>query len=813
MQSEPITFAIAAERLRARCDPAQFTFATTAELPVPPRMVGQDRASDALDFGLNVPDSHYNIFVAGPPGSGRSVSTEDAVRKLAETLPVPSDWCYVHNFETPYAPHALELPAGRAKSFARDVDTLIDSTRSALRTAFDAEAYRVQRDEALRETEQENEAIKTELDATATAHRFIVQIQDGDPSFLPMKPRTEENPASEPFTREEYEALPAEQKAEYDAEFPAVQAAFAIARAKARALNVRIRDIVAEVDKRVTADVIAPLFTSMLDTTQDMPDAQDYLRQMQEDIIKNSARLRADDETPDSGDSADPMMAAMAPSPLTRYRVNVLVDNSGLTHAPCIHEHNPTYYNLVGRLEYGTRMGNLFTDFTFIKPGALHSANGGFLIIHAREMLTSPKAWEVLKRSLRTNSILIENLADPQQSVALAASLKPVAIPLKIKVILLGDYGLWDTLNDSDPDFAEIFKVRADFDGEMPRNRETEHYYAQFVGDVARESELPPLAPTAVARIIEEGSRMVDDQRKLSTSLTSIRDLVIESSYWARRSHSTVIDAAHIDQAIKQRRRRNSLFIDHYNDQVRDGTLLLASSGLLLGQVNALSTAVALGQEFGRPMRISARTAPGLEGVVAIERETKLSGPVHTKGVLTLSGYLAGKYGQEQPLSLTATLAFEQTYSAVEGDSASLAELCVLLSALSNVPIRQNFAVTGSVNQWGQVQAVGGVTLKVEAFFDLCQINGVAENQGVIIPESNVRHLMLRPDVIEAVRNGAFHVYAVRNVEDAVELLMGRPAGRPTTTGVYLQGTINALVSETLRAYAERVRYYRQGRE
>ncbi len=810
--------AVPPEQLRARSDPASFGFANTAALPPPQRLTGQDRAAEALVFGLEVPDSRYNIFVAGPPGSGRSVSTVGMVEALAASQPVPSDWVYVHNFAKPYEPRAIEFPAGQAVDFAHAVEGAIDAARQALRDAFDAEAYRRRRAAAVKEVEEQRERLSKEFEARAEELGFAVQPGEDGPNFIPLKPAVA-GEERQTYPPDEFSALSDADKEQFRANYDNVQEAFASAAAANRRLVVQERALLREVDTSVAREAILPVYEALRARFAPAADVRDYFDQVVDDVIANTSRLRADGDEKESAENAaeggegiEQMMrnAQAAPLSLIRYRVNVLVDRVGETHAPAIHEHNPTYYNLAGRLEYGTRMGNLFTDFSFIKSGALHRANGGFLIIHARELLSSPKAWEVLKRSLRTGTITIENPVDPQQAVALAASLKPAPIPLRVKVLLLGDYETWNILNDNDPDFAEMFKVRADFDAQMPRNSQTEGYYAQFVGDVARSLDLPPLTPAAVALIIEEGSRIAEDQTKLSTSLTTLRDLVIEASYWARKTGLATIEAATIDQATKMRRRRLGIGVDRIDESIRRGALKIAVAGQAVGQINGLAVITTLGAIFGRPMRITARAAPGVAGVVDVEREVQLSGPIHSKGVLTISGYLAGRYGQEQPLSLAATITFEQVYDGVDGDSASLAELCALLSTLSDVPIRQDLAVTGSVNQYGEVQAVGGVTAKVEGFFDTCAILGLNGTQGVIIPAANVRNLMLRLDIIEAVRRGAFQIYAVHAVDEAVELLMWRPAGRPNPQGEYLSNTINALVIERLQLYAERVRRFRQ---
>jgi lon-related putative ATP-dependent protease len=810
MQPDRHSSIVPLDRLRAKCDPNSFTFQNTASLPPPPRMVGQERAAEAIEFGLGVPDSHYNIYVAGPPGSGRSVAAETLVRRVAASLPVPDDWCYVFNFAQQYVPRALALPPGRARPFAGQVDELIEATRQTLRDAFDTDLYRKQRSEALQGIEAERVAIVDRLNAAAAAKGFIIQSGENEPNFLPIKPQTDPAAPLEPYSREEFEALSPEEKQRINANYDEVRALYAAAISAARQLGMRARDALRALDREVAQSVVTPLFATLRQEYAALPAITDYLDAMRDDIIAHAERVRDDDEDDQGGDSSDPTAAATAaPGSLARYKVNVIVDRTGQQGAPYVTAHNPTYYNVAGKLEYGQRAGNLYTDFNFIKAGALHQANGGFLIIHVKEMMAYPKAWDAIKRALRTGEATIENLVDQQQAALLAASLKPEPIPIKVKVVLLGGYEEWDALH-TDPDFDELFKVRADFDDEMPRNAQTEQFYAQFAGDVARDLKLPPLDRAAVARVVEEGSRIADNQTRLTGVLTDVRDLVIEAGYWAARSHNAFITVQNVDQATLTRRRREGLFADKYYEQVRQGRQMIAISGSAIGQINALSVIIPLATPIGRVMRITARAAPGLEGVVGIERDAKMSGPIHNKSVDILAGFVAGQFGQERPLSLSATLTFEQVYEPVEGDSASLAELCVLLSALAEIPVEQRLAVTGSVNQWGEVQPVGGVTQKIEGFFYACQANPApGVRQGVIIPEANVRNLMLGLDVLEAVRQGNFVIHAVRHVADAVELLMNRPAGKRGPDGSYLTGTINALVSEKLNAYADTVRRYR----
>lgn len=816
MQNDRNALSIPPDRLRARCDPNSFTFETTASLPPPPRMVGQERAAEALDFGLGVRDNHYHLYVAGAPGVGRSVAAVDAVRRIAALMPVPDDWCYVYNFTQPYAPQALALPAGRAKPFADAVDDLVASTRQALQDALQSDLYRTQRRAALQAIDAQREAIDDQFKVELLQRGFVMQNSEKGPNFIAIKPRKDPNTPLEAYSDEELNALPSEVKAHINANFQTIPNLYANAVLAMRKLDVQAREVVEQLDQAIAQEAVKPLFEALREQYATLPAVVAYLDGMRADIVEHADEVRDDgneendNNVPKSSEDTNPAAAASArpPSILARYHVNVLVDRTGQQGAPYINEHNPTYYNLTGRLEYGQRAGNLYTDFNFLKAGALHQANGGFLIIHIKELVSAgPKPWEALKRALRAEQVTIENITDQPQAI-IATSLKPDPIPLNVKIVLLGGVGEWDALND-DPDFIELFKVRADFDSDMPRNARTEMFYAQFTGDVARSLHLAPLDRAAVARIVEEGSRMAENQTRLTSVLTDVRDLVIEAGYWAQRSPSPVITAAHVNQATLTRKKRLGLRGDCYLEQVRQGRVLISTNGAAVGQCNALSVATVLGASIGLAMRVTARVAPGMAGVVAIEREAEMSGPIHTKGVKILAGYLAGQFGQEEPLSLSATLTFEQTYGGVEGDSASLAELCTLLSSLSELPIAQSLAMTGSVNQWGEVQTIGDVTNKIEGFFATCQASPANAPQGVIIPESNVRDLMLGLDVLEAVHQGRFFIFGVRTVAQAVELLMGRPAGSRGADGSYLAGTVNALVAEKLHLYAERVRQFR----
>jgi predicted ATP-dependent protease len=803
------------EKLRTRCNPDMFSFDTTANVPAPPRMVGQGRAADALEFGLSISDRHYQIYVAGPAGTGRSVATEEIVRRIAATMPTPDDLCYVFNFDQPYSPRPLMLPAGRARLLSDQVDEMIARVSRAVSTVFVSEIFRRRQDAALKPLEEQRKTLRDAFNRQAEDHNFRVRTDGDEPNFIPLKP-VGNAPFAEraPYDPQEFAALTDAERAPYQEEFDTVQTLYITMMLAFRDQEREAHTIVVNLMRDMLRETLAPIVAPVRAAFADLPDVGVYLDAMVEDMADNVERLRgetAQKNAPDDEERPAPP-AITAVSLLARYRVNVIVDRTGQQGAPFVFEHNPTYYNIAGRLEYGIFQGNPYTDFTFLKAGALHQANGGFLVINIRELGTQPLAWDVIKRTLRTGQLAIENPADPQQPV-IATSLKPLSIPITVKIVLIGAFKYWDLLSD-DPDFVSMFKVRADFEDSTARTPSSEYFYAQFAGDVAREMRLPPLDRYAVARLVEEGARMADDHARLSLILSDLRDLVIEAGYWARRNPTPegVIAAQHVHLATQTRRKRFGMIADHLIESVRTGQSIISTSGSAVGQVNALSIIEILGDRIKRVMRVTARAAPGTMGVIDIAREADVSGPTHTKGVLTLESYLRGQYGQEVPLSLSATLSFEQVGEGVDGDSASMAELCALISTLAEIPIAQNLAMTGAVSQWGEMLPIGAVNLKIEGFFEICQIlppPPAGTIQGVIIPETNVRDLMLNLEVVEAVREGRFAIYAVRTVTEALELLMGRPAGRRGADGTYLPGTINALVQEKLHQYADRVRRYR----
>lgn len=821
------TLALAPEQLRRATDPATLGFATTADLPAPEAMVGQERAREAIDLAVEIADERYNLYVAGEPGTGRVTAARTAVERAARSRQVSRDWCYVHNFDQPDAPRALALPAGMARHFARDIERFIRACRTDLKRAFDGETYQQRRAKAVGGVEERRSAILDKVRADALALGFVLRSGDDGIEIVPVHrpaadasgaPAPADPDAAEPMEREEFAALSDDEKAALGARRDDVEKLLDDALPRLRALEGEARERVRGLDHETATAAVRALADEVAARYTASADALDFLKHLRADIVLHADVFRGQDDGEGTGSaegeandagSSDPRAAGGPnswPALRRRYRVNVFVAHKPESPAPVVEEINPAAHTLLGRIEYGVRDGIPFTDHMMLKPGALHRANGGYLIAQARDLVSSPRAWEGVKRMLRFGMLAMES--GESSGMPAGASLRPEPIPASVRIVLIGDRATYSALVELDPDFRQLFKVRADLESEMPRTAETEAAYARFVGEVARDAGQPPLDAAAVALLIEEGSRSAEDQARLSTRFGDVRDLTTEACYWARKAGASVVGRTHVARAIASRARRLGLASDRWDDMIRDGTIMIATEGEVVGQVNGLTVMSTGDQEFGKPSRITVRTSPGLAGVTTIERETQMSGPTHTKGVLVLSGYLAGTFATDHPLSLSASLCFEQVYDEVDGDSASSTELYAILSALAGVPLRQSIAVTGSVNQRGEIQAVGGVTHKVEGYFGVCAARGLTGQQGVIIPAANVRTLMLREPVIEAVRAGRFHIWAIRTVEEGIELLTGIPAGHRDLDGRYLEGTINARVQATLRAYSEKVRAF-----
>jgi predicted ATP-dependent protease len=821
-------------------DPVALGFDTTAALAAPEGIAGQERALEAIAFALSIGDQQYNLYVSGEPGTGRSTAVARAVQRAAQARPAASDWCYVHHFERPGEPQALELPAGSAPDFARALDACVIECRRALRRAFGAETYRQQREALLKDLNTEREQMLSSLQREALAHGFMLQATPTGLATIPLKhmdvpagnagAAPAPAPGLEPMTPFEFEALPEAVRQRLSAESDLVQEVVAHTVPRLRALEEEARTRLQELDTQVAQHVVDAQSADLIARWRHLEGVSEFLRRVTADIVAHADVLRAlpaleapierrhegatelAEAGPAAPDSLLDLDGDLSERPdvailLRRYRVNVLVAGQGQPTAAVVHEITPSYGNLIGRVEFGLRDGLPFTDHLLLKPGAFHRANGGYLILQARDLLSRPRAWEAVKRVLRFGVVSMEG-EDEAGIVPASASLRPQPIPVRVKVILIGDPETYALLLTLDPEFPALFKVRADFAGAMPRTPEAERFYAQFAGDVARCAALPPLTADAVAALVEEGSRWVEDQTRVSTVLSAVRDLAIEAGSIAAAGGAPATSGAYVAQAITLREQRMSLVPDRLDELIEEGTILIATAGEVVGQVNGLTVLSVGGHPFGKPARITARTAPGLAGIVNLERETMMSGPAHSKGILVLGGYLAGRYARDFPLSLSGTICFEQVYGEIEGDSASSAELFALLSSLADLPVRQGLAVTGSVNQRGEIQAIGGVNQKIEGFYTVCARQGLTGEQGVIIPRANVRHLMLRPEVVAAIGAERFHVYAIATIDEGIELLIGVPSGSADTAGAFPAGTVNARVSQTLSAFTQRMRQF-----
>jgi len=790
---------LSAQQLRQVCDPAQFEFETTAELEDLNEIIGQERAVDAVMFGVGIRREGYNLFALGPSGTGKRTTITQFLNQRAAAEPTPSDWCYVNNFDQPHRPRALQLPPGWGVTLRRDMEQLIEELRTALPSAFESEDYRTRKQEVEEEFKEQQEQAFEAIRQRAQERSIGLIRTPAGLAFAPMR-------EGEIISPDEFQELPEEERNRFEEDISELQEQLRDILHRAHQLEREAREKVKELDRQVAMLAVGHRIDELRDKYAELPEVVNYLDAVQQDIVENVDQFRKSEESPQV--MGVPLPSSLVDSlPFRRYQVNVLVDHSQTEGAPVVYEDHPIYNNLVGRIEHLAQMGALLTDFTLIKPGALHRANGGYLILDARQLLLQPYAWDALKRVLRSRELRIESLGQALSLVS-TVSLEPQPIPLDVKVVLVGERLLYYLLHRYDPDFGELFKVEADFSEGMDRTSENNLLYARLLATLTCREKLRSLDRGAVARVIERSARTMGDAEKLSVHLLSIVDLLREADYWADVADNEAMTAADVQRAIDAQIHRADRLRERLQERIERGTILIDTAGERVGQVNGLSVLQLGNFAFGRPTRITARVRLGKGEVVDIEREVELGGPIHSKGVLILSGFLSGRYVVDRPLSLSASLVFEQSYGGVEGDSASMAELCALLSALADAPIKQSWAMTGSVNQHGEAQPIGGVNEKIEGFFDVCQARGLLGEQGVIIPLSNVKDLMLRHDVVEAVRAGQFQVHAVQTVDQALELLTGVPAGERDGEGNFPEGSLNHRVEARLIDLVEKQRMY-----
>jgi lon-related putative ATP-dependent protease len=751
------------EQLRRTFDPHALGIETTEHIEPLEGIIGQRRAVSALQFGLGIQELGFNIYVAGPPGIGKMTAVKSFLEELARQKETPPDWCYVNNFEDPYQPKALRLPPGWGARFAQDIKNLIEHVRRELPKVFESEEYSARRDEIVKAINQQREAIINRVQEKASQAGFLLQAAPFGILIVPVL-------GGRPLSDAEFQSLPQAAREDIQRRRDALQEDLKVAMKEIRALEKLAQERLTELDRQVTLYMVGGLIDDLREKYRELPEVLEYLDALQKDILENIELFKGEQK---SEGELPPWAKEL---PFRKYSVNVLVDNSKQQGAPVVVELNPVYHNLFGRIEKETQFGALYTDFTMIKAGSLHRANGGYLVLPIEDVLRSLLSWDGLKRALRSREIFIEELGERLGFIA-TKSLRPQPIPLDVKVVLVGHPIFYYLLHAYDEEFPELFKVKADFDTRMDASPENIRDFLKFLCTFCQKERLKHLDNTAVAKLLEHAARLAEDQQKLSTHFGAIADIIREANYWALQEGSSHIRARHVQRALDEKVYRSNLIQERIQEMIARGTLLIDTEGQAVGQVNGLSVINLGDYTFGKPSRITASVGAGREGIIDIEREVELGGPIHSKGVLILSGYLAQKYAQDKPLTLTAKLVFEQSYEGVEGDSASSAELYALLSALSGVPIKQGIAVTGSVNQHGEVQAIGGVNEKIEGFFDVCKIKGLTGEQGVLIPKSNVQNLMLREDIVEAVRAKKFHIWAVSTIDEGIEISDGGAGG------------------------------------
>ena len=778
------------EQLAHRCDVRQFKFASTDELEDIATIPGQERASEAIELAVGIERDGYNLFVMGPAGCGRHTLVRQRIQARAEGAPRPSDWVYVNNFDQPHRPIAIELPSGRGAGLNKDMQRLVEELRSNIPSVFEGDEYRSKVDSIDAEFKERHEKAFSALGDESMAQGVALLRTPAGFSFAPVKD-------GEVVGAEEFAKLPSTEQERVKNAIEALQTKLErLIRDTMRWRKERLERI-RELNREMTLYAVGHVVDELKQRYAAWPRVVEYLDAVQRDVIENADDFRKPDEEP----SPIARLVQQEEPSLRRYQVNVVVDNGTPDGLPVVYADHPTLQNLVGRIDHISRLGTLVTDFGLIKPGALHRANGGYLLVDAVRLLTQPFAWEGLKRALLRHQIRIESPGEAYGLVS-TLSLEPEPIPLKVKVVLVGERLLFYLLQAYDPDFSKLFRVAADFEEHVERTPETSLLFARFIATRARADKLLPLARDAVARALDFGSRAAGDTRKITANVESMVELLHEADHRARHAGGATIGAADVQGAIDAQRRRAGRLRAEVQEAILRGKVLIDTSGAAVGQVNGLSVFDLGDFAFGEPVRITATTRLGEGQVIDIQREVELGGAIHSKGVMILSSFLAARFSGNLPHSLAASLVFEQTYGHVDGDSASLAELCALLSSLADAPIRQGFAVTGSINQLGEVQPIGAVNEKIEGFFDICQARGLNGEQGVLIPATNVDHLMLRDEVVAAAADGKFHIYAVRTVDEAIELLTGMPAGLPHDADAGALRTLNGRVAARLRDLA-----------
>jgi lon-related putative ATP-dependent protease len=787
------------EELRWHCDPNQFEFASTEDLPPLEGTIGQERALSAIDFGIGIRASGFNLFILGQPGTGRTSTIKKILTSHAEKQPVPDDWCYVHDLKDGARPEYIRLPAGMGQELKKDLDHLVERLTEEIPKVFEGKEYEKQKQRITSDYQKKHNNLFQALEQEANAKGFSLQQGASGLVLIPLKDE-------KPLTQEDYEKLSHAEKAHIEKISTELHKRIKEVMHDVRRLEEEMRAQIADMEKAVLLFAIGHLFEQLEPKYRAFERVIEHFETCKKDLTGRIEELRSQKE---------PQIAipGLTPPPqetsFDRYQVNLLIDNSQCKGAPVVYEANPTYFNLFGRIEHIIQMGNATTNFHMIKAGALHRANGGYLILDCREVLFNLFSYEALKRCIRNREVKIEDMAEQFRMIA-TVTLKPQPIPLDCKIILIGTPLFYYLLFQLDPDFRKYFKVKVDFDQMMKNTWENIQQYALFIGSKCVEEGLRHFDPTAVARTIEYATRLTDDQQRFSARFLDITDLIREAAFYAEREAQELVTAKHVDLAIEARTYRSNKLEERIQDEIDDGSLLIDTEGSMVGQLNGLSVYQLGDYSFGKPSRVTVRSFLGKGGVVNIEREAKLSGPIHDKGVMILGGFFGERYARDKPLALSATICFEQSYGGIEGDSASSTELYGLLSSLADLPIDQGIAVTGSVNQLGMVQPIGGVNEKIEGFYAVCKAKGLTGRQGVIIPDANRKNLMLKQEVINAVENGQFRIWSVTSIDQGIEILTGKPAGERLEDGTWPAGSVNERVDRRLREMIEIARNFQK---
>ena len=780
-------------KLKTKFDHKKLNCRSTEELIPLKGIIGQDRAVKALRFGLNIEDGGFNIFVAGYSGTGRMTGVKNFVEELAKSKPVPPDWVYVNNFKNSYEPKAVKLPPGKGKVFADNMGLFISSIRELLPKTFSSKDYAEKKESITRGIEEEKNRLLQNLRKKAYQQGFALKTTQIGLFVVPAI-------GGKPMTENQYLDLSQKQKDEIQSKKVGINKALQDTVNRIRDLDRKINNEVKKLNHKVALYSIERFVNDIKENYKDNQGIQDYIDEVEKDILKNINNFLPPKPTKGAVPNIFPWMKEL---PFKKYEVNVLVDNSGLKGAPVIIEQNPTHQNLFGRIEKEAQFGVLSTDFTMIHSGSMHKANNGFIVIPVEDLFKNIFSWDSLKMSLRDKKITIEEASEKLGMIS-TKSLKPEPIPLNIKVILIGIPYHYNILYNADNEFKKHFKVKADYDLVMKRDSANIKNYARFICTLCIKEALNHLKSSAVAKILEYGTRLAGDQNKISTRFSEISNIITEANYYAKASGNSFIKEEHITKAIEEKYYRSNLIQEKIREMMQDGTMLIDTTGNVIGQVNGLSVLSLGDYSFGRPSRVTVSIGMGKAGIIDIERETKMGGPIHTKGVLILSGYLTEKYAVDRPLNISARIVFEQSYGGIEGDSASSAELYAMLSALSGVPISQDLAVTGSVNQKGEVQAIGGVNEKIEGFFEVCKMRGLNRKQGVLIPNSNIKNLMLKDEVIKEVEAENFSIYGIKTIDEGIEVLTGKKSGKRGKTGKFPKDTINFLIDERIKDFTEK---------